>query len=94
MNSRTTGGTGIDSLLRSYLGLKSAQLAAVRAMGIENQRSTEEIPREGEAWLYTKDIYRVLQYLEGLPILDNSATVIANIGNHGEPGEIPEDIRL
>ena len=36
LNNESTGGTGIDGLLGSDLGINRAQLVAVRAMGIEN----------------------------------------------------------
>ena len=49
LNNGATGGTGVDGLLGSALGINMAQLAAVREMRIENHRSAKEIPREGEA---------------------------------------------
>ena len=39
MNNGTTGGTGIDGLLGSALGLNRAKLTEIRAMGLENWRS-------------------------------------------------------
>ena len=59
---------GIDVLLDSDLGINRAQVVDVKAMGIENQGSSDKRPNEGEACSYIKDIYRLGQSLEGLPI--------------------------
>ena len=45
-------------------------------------------------WFNTEDISRVGKSFEEIHILNNSTTVIATIGNHGEPGEILEDLKL
>ena len=63
-------------------------------MGIENQRSAEEIPREGEVWSYTEDISRVGKSFKVLPILNHYTTVTITIGNRGDPGDILEYLRL
>ena len=42
----------------------------------------------------TEYIYRVGQTLERISILNNCTTVIATIGNRGNPGGVLEDIRI
>ena len=85
---------GLDSLLVLVLGLNRAQLAAVRLMGIENQISAEESSREGKLWSDMEDISRLGNSLKGLPILNKSMNIIANIGNCTDPGYILEDLRI
>ena len=42
-----TGGTGMDSLFCSDIGLNPAQLLDIRVMGMENQGIVSRIPRYG-----------------------------------------------
>ena len=75
-----TGGMGLDSLLVLALGIKQAQLTAVRVMGIKNQGREDRIPSYGEVWSNTNDIFRVGQSPKLIPT-NNSTTGIAFIGN-------------
>ena len=93
LNNGNTVGTGLDKLLGSALGLNRVKLAAVGSMGIKYQGSTDIIPRYGEAWYNTEDIYRLGQSSKVIPI-DNSTTVISTIDNNCKLGEILEDIML
>ena len=94
MKNGTTGGTEIDGLLRSALWLNMEQLAYVREMGIKNHRIGDNSSKEGEVCLDMEDISRLWKSLKGIPILNNSNTSIATIGNHVKIGKIMWDLPL
>ena len=75
------------------LGINPEQLAAVRAMGTEQQGNDDIIPRDREACYNKGDIPMVGHPPENIGI-NNTTHFIATIGNHFKLGKILEDLRI